>query len=92
MDHCQCWGKLSHRLFSNHSLRWRHLEVPVGQLPSKATSADEHVARGGKGLCPSDAQWLRLFAGVHIVASLSHRGARGLSIQCRKEMLRILTT
>ena len=28
---------------------------PVGQLPSKATSAGEHVTGGGKGLCPSEA-------------------------------------
>ena len=55
VDHSQRWSKLSHRLFSNHTLRWRHLEDLVGQLPSKATSAGEHVARGGKGVCPSEA-------------------------------------
>ena len=38
MDHCQCWRKFCHRIFSIHSLRCRHVEVPVGQLPSKATS------------------------------------------------------
>ena len=65
VDHCQRWGKLSHLLFSNHTLRWRHLEDPVGQLPSKATSAGEHIARcvfvGGSNMMRSGFPCLRVY-------------------------------
>ena len=41
-------------MFSKYSERPPDVS-PVGQLPSKATSADEHVTSGGKGVCPSEA-------------------------------------